>query len=371
MSDPTDTAGPPAATAGTNRHVPSRMIPPALLAELGSLDLVARSVVDGVLHGAHYTDRPGFSQEFAEYRDYVPGDDPRFVDWNAYARTDRPLLKLFEGETNTRLLVLLDASASMDAYGTTDSGTQGANGAPTKLRYAAYLAAALAFIAARQHDAVGLLVFDEHPRTYVPPRPGRGNLQAIYHRLDELKPQGGSDWREAFTQAASRFTKRGVIAAISDFYCDPADFGRSLRILGSRGHDLIVFHLLDEAERAPGVRGVPPFRRAFTPPNPPFGTALAPSPTAGRLRRLRDGLRRRKSDALAGGHATLRDAETGDVIEVDANDLRSRYPQRLAAHEQALRREAGAVGADYVRLNADEPLDRALAGYLRFRARRP
>ena len=332
MSEQTDAASPPTATAGTNRRVPSRMIPPALLAQLGSLELVARAVVDGVLHGAHYTDRPGFSQEFAEYRDYVPGDDPRFVDWNAYARTDRPLLKLFEGETNTRLLVLLDGSASMDAFGV--PGTRG-NGAPTKLRYAAYLAAALAFIAARQHDAAGLLVFDEHPRAYIPPRPGRGNLQAIYHRLDEVKPSGGSDWREAFTQAASRLAKRGVIAAISDFYCDPAEFGRSLRILGSRGHDLIVFHLLDDEERAPRVRGVPRFRRAL------------------------------------GGNATLRDVETGAIIEVDANDLRSRYPQRLAAHEQALRREAGAVGADYVRLNADEPLDRALAGYLRFRARRP
>ena len=323
MSDATAAASP--ATAGTNRRSPSRMIPPTVLAQLGSLELVARSVVDGVLHGAHYTDRPGFSQEFAEYRDYVPGDDPRFVDWNAYARTDRPLLKLFEGETNTRLLVLLDGSASMDAFGT----ARGGDGATTKLRYASYLAAALGLIAARQHDAVGLLVFDEQPRAYIPPRPGKGNLPAFYHRLDELQPEGGSDWREAFTHAASRFAKRGVIAAISDFYCDPADFGRSLRILGSRGHDLIVFHLLDEEERAPRSR------RAFR------------------------------------GNATLRDVETGDVIEVDANDLRSRYPQRLAAHEQALRREAGAVGADYVRLNADEPLDRALAGYLRFRARRP
>ena len=328
MSDQSAAAGPPTATAVAGRRVPSRMIPPALLAQLGSLELVARSVVDGVLHGAHYTDRPGFSQEFAEYRDYVPGDDPRFVDWNAYARTDRPLLKLFEGETNTRLLVLLDGSASMGSFGVPGNG-RGDDGAPTKLRYAAYLAAALAFIAARQHDAVGLLVFDERARAYIPPRPGQGNLQAIYHRLDELQPVGGSDWREAFTHAASRLAKRGVIAAISDFYCDPAAFGRALRILGSRGHDLIVFHLLDEAERSPRSR------RAF------------------------------------GGHATLRDVETGDVIEVDANDLQSRYPQRLAAHEQALRREAGAVGADYVRLNADEPLDRALAQYLRFRVRRP
>ncbi len=358
MSDATAT-GVATATSANAGPGTTRMIPPAVLAQLGSLELVARSVVDGVLHGAHYTDKPGFSQEFAEYRDYVPGDDPRFVDWNAYARTDRPLLKLFEGETNTRLMVLLDGSASMGAFGAPRTE------APTKLRYAAYLAAALALLAARQHDAVGLLVFDQHARAYVPPRAGRGNLHAIYHRLDELAPAGGSDWREAFTQAASRFRKRGVIAAISDFYCDPADFGRSLRILGARGHDLIVFHVLDEAERVPRSRRVP------APTSPPFGTASAPSPTAQRLRRLRDGLRGRISDELADGHATLRDVETGNVIEVDANDLASRYPQRLAAHEQALRREAGAVGADYVRLNADEPLDRALAGYLRFRARRP
>ena len=329
MSEPTPAASIRTSTTHHARRSPSRMIPPAVLAELGSLDLVARAVVDGVLHGAHNTDRPGFSQEFAEYRDYVPGDDPRFIDWNAFARTDRPLLKLFEGETNTRLLVLLDGSASMDAFGNRGAGTARGDGTPTKLRYAAYLAATLALIGARQHDAVGLLIFDEKTRAYVPPRPGTGNLQAIYHRLDDLQPEGGSDWLEAFTQAASRMAKRGIIAAISDFYCDPADFGQSLRILGSRGHDLVVFHLLDEAERAPRSR------RAF------------------------------------GGHTTLRDAETGDVIEVDANDLHARYPQRLAAHEQALRREAGAVRADYVRLDADEPLDRALARYLRFRARRP
>ncbi|MYD96759.1 MAG: DUF58 domain-containing protein [Gammaproteobacteria bacterium] len=306
------------------------MIPPALLARLASLELVARAVVDGALHGAHYTDRPGFSQEFAEYRDYMPGDDPRFVDWNAYARTDRTLLKLFEGETNTRLLVLLDTSASMDAFGRRGIlGRTGDGGgdAPSKLRYAAYLAAALTHIAGRQHDAAGLLTFDDAVRTYLPPR--LGQVQQIFHRLDELAPSGGSDWTGAFTHAASHMTKRGIIAAISDFYCEPADFGRALRILGSRGHDLIAFHVLDADERRPRARG-------------PLG-----------------------------GNVTLRDAESGQVIEVDATDLRARYPERLDEHEQALRREAGAAGAHYVRLNADEPLDRALIGYLRFRNRRP
>ena len=316
--------------ASARSGVPTRMIPPALLARLASLDLVARAVVDGALHGAHYTDRPGFSQEFAEYRDYMPGDDPRFIDWNAYARTDRTLLKLFEGETNTRLLVLLDTSASMDAFGrrgVLGQARDRSDEAPTKLRYAAYLAAALAHIAGRQHDAAGLLTFDDAVRTFLAPR--LGQAQQVFHRLDELTPSGGSDWTEAFSYAASRMTKRGIIAAISDFYCDPADFGRALRILGTRGHDHIAFHVLDAEERQPRARG-------------PLG-----------------------------GNVTLRDAESGQVIEVDAADLRTRYPERLDAHERALRREAGGAGAHYVRLNADEPLDRALLGYLRFRNRRP
>ena len=316
--------------ASARSGVPTRMIPPALLARLASLDLVARAVVDGALHGAHYTDRPGFSQEFAEYRDYMPGDDPRFIDWNAYARTDRTLLKLFEGETNTRLLVLLDTSASMDAFGrrgVLGQARDRSDEAPTKLRYAAYLAAALAHIAGRQHDAAGLLTFDDAVRTFLAPRLGQAHQ--VFHRLDELTPSGGSDWTEAFSYAASRMTKRGIIAAISDFYCDPADFGRALRILGTRGHDLIAFHVLDAEERQPRARG-------------PLG-----------------------------GNVTLRDAESGQVIEVDAADLRTRYPERLDAHERALRREAGGAGAHYVRLNADEPLDRALLGYLRFRNRRP
>ena len=305
------------------------MIPPTTLARLASLELVARTVVDGALHGTHRTDRPGFSQEFAEYRDYVPGDDPRFVDWNAYARTDRLLLKLFEGETNTRLLVLVDASASMDAFRPHRDSSRDAGERPTKLRYAAFLSASLAFIAARQHDAAGLMVFDESVRTYLPPRPGNANLHELFHRLDEMMPSGGSDWAEAFTFAASRLAKRGVIAAVSDFYCDPAVFGRALGILGARGHDLIVFHVLDTEERQPPTRGA-------------FGSSL-----------------------------TLRDVESGRVIEVDGNDLRTRYAQRLTEHQQALRREAGAVGAHYVPMNADEPLDRALMSYLHFRTRRP
>ena len=295
-------------------------IPPTLLKQLGNLDLIARTAVDGVLHGAHLTNRPGFSQEFAEYRDYVPGDDLRFVDWNAYARTDRLYLKRFEGETNTRVLVILDISASMGAAPEDAGGTD-----PSKLLYGTWLSAALIHIAVRQHDAAGLLTFNDRVSDYLAPRSGRAQQRTLFHHLDALSAGGGSDWHSAFAHAARRLSKRGVVAAISDFYCDPLDFGRALTMLGVRGHDLVVFHLLDRRERRP----------AF------------------------------------GRNVTLRDAETGAVLEVDAGDVRTGYPRRLAAHEAALRRQAGAAGAHYVRLNADEPLDRALIGYLRFRARHP
>ena len=316
-----------------------------MLKELGNLELVARTAVDGVLHGAHTTDRPGFSQEFAEYRDYVPGDDLRFVDWNAYARTDRLYLKRFEGETNTRLLVMLDVSASMDAADGEPSAGEREGRAPrmrepsageregraprkkgpSKLVYGTWLAAALMHIALRQHDAAGLLTFNDRVQDHLTPRAGQAHRRVLFHRLDALSASGGSDWASAFAHVARRLTKRGVVAAISDFYCEPAAFGRALTMLGARGHDLIVFHLLAGAERKPR------FRR----------------------------------------NVSLRDAETGSVIEVDVNDLRHRYPRRLADHEAALRGHAGAVGAHYVRMTADEPLDRALLGYLRFRARHP
>lgn len=296
-------------------------VPPAVLAGLGNLELVAKAAVEGMLHGAHRSTRPGFSQEFAEYRDYAPGDDLRYVDWNAYARTDRLYLKRFEGETNTRLLVLVDVSASMDV-----GEAQGQTGI-AKLRYAGWLAAALVYLAGRAHDAAGLLTFADDVREFLPPASGGTQQQALFHHLAAMTAAGGSDWERAFGFAARRVAKRGILAAISDFYCPPAAFGRALRTLGVRGHDVLVFHLRDPAEREPRLR--------------------------------------------AGRNTTLRDAESGAVMEVDAAEMRSGYPRRLQAHADALRRESAAAGADYVCMDTDAPLAPALAGYLRFRARRP
>src|SRR4029453_1507994 len=150
----------------------NRLLSPTTLAGLANLELVARTAVEGFLTGLHRSPHYGFSQEFKEYRAYVEGDDPRFVDWNVYARTERTYVRRFEGETNTRLMLLLDASASMGYTSTT----------VTKLQYAKFLAAALAYLAARQHDPVGLIVFDEEVRQFRPATRRAGRLPRMIDR---------------------------------------------------------------------------------------------------------------------------------------------------------------------------------------------
>ena len=145
----------------------SHLLPPATLASLANLELIARTAVQGFLMGLHRSPQFGFSQEFREYRAYTEGDDPRFVDWNVYARTDRTYIRRYEGETNTRLMILLDASASM--------GYASRAGEVSKLLYAKYVAAALAYLASRQHDPVGLIVFDEKLRQVRPATSRSGN----------------------------------------------------------------------------------------------------------------------------------------------------------------------------------------------------
>src|SRR5687767_5503278 len=157
--------------------IPQHLLKPETLAGLANLDLVARAVVNGFLTGMHRSPFFGFSQEFAEYRAYSEGDDPRFVDWNVYARTDRTYIRRYEGETNTRLMILLDASASMGF----------SSHAVGKLQYAKFIAASLAYLAARQHDPVGLLVFDEKVRQYRPANSRAGSMLGMIHAIDAVE----------------------------------------------------------------------------------------------------------------------------------------------------------------------------------------
>ncbi len=290
------------------------LLDPKVLGGLAHLELVARTVVEGLLSGLHRSLRPGFSVEFADYRAYEPGDDPRFIDWNAYARTDRLVLKRYQGETTTHLMIALDASASM---GTRSTGV-------SKLEYARFLAAALGYIALGQHDPVGWIVFDEKLREYRPPGSRRGQLRALCHALERTEPGSGTDVASGLEPFARRVNRRGLVALISDFFCEPEAMLRGVRPLAARGQELMLFHVLDPADRAPS---------------------------------LQDG-------------ALLVDAESGRELEVSAEFAQREYPQRIAAHIERVARAARELRADHVLIETSQPLDAALRAYLSIRRRK-
>ena len=290
-----------------------RLLQPEVLAGLANLELIARAAVEGSLIGLHRSPLFGFSQEFAEYRPYTEGDDPRFIDWNVYARSDRTYIKRFLGETNSHLMLLLDASASM-GYGTTPV---------TKLRYAQILAASLAYIASRQHDAVGMMVFDEEVRTYRPPS-GRNKLHGLLHTIDAITPSRRTDMDKPFSRFREHIAKRGMVAVISDFYCDPKALIEGVKPLAFQGQDVILFQVLDPRELHPDLNEA----------------------------------------------ALLEDMETGQTVEVSPTFMQKDYPERMQAHIQALKEAAAGIGADHVLLETTATLDVPLRNYLLFRQRR-
>ncbi|RLA28849.1 MAG: DUF58 domain-containing protein [Gammaproteobacteria bacterium] len=298
----------------TNRSTARDLLHPKVLAGLKNLDLVARSVVEGVMIGLHRSPTFGFSQEFAEYRAYNEGDDPRFIDWNVYARTERMYIKRFLGDTNSHLMILLDTSASM-----------GFGGPPvSKLRYGKFLAASLAFLAARQHDAVGCMIFDEEVRDYRAPSSRAGKLQGVLHCIDGAEATTGTKFDKPFQKFSEQISRRGLVAVISDFYCDTQTLLASVSPLAWQGQDVVLFQVLDQQEL-----------------NPEFDS-----------------------------NVLLEDLETGEAIEVAPQFMREAYPQRIRDHIDALQKAAMSIGADHVLVNTSDSLDQALRNYLLFRQRR-
>jgi uncharacterized protein (DUF58 family) len=288
-----------------------RLLPPATLASLANLELVARTAVEGFLTGLHRSPRFGFSQEFKEYRAYAEGDDPRFVDWNVYARTERTYIRRYEGETNTRLMLLVDASASM-GYSSHEV---------SKLQYAKFIAAAFAYLATRQHDPVGLIVFDEKLRQYRPPTSRAGSLHALLHALDEVTPGGGTDLAGCFSSFREHLTRRGLVVVISDLYCDPVAMTRAVQPLGYHGHDIMIVQVLDPRELKPDWNE----------------------------------------------SVVLKDVETQELVNVSPDYLEGKYRERMDAHLEALRVSATSVGAHQMLVTTTDPLDDALRRYLTFR----
>ncbi len=295
--------------ATTNRY-----LDPAILAGISGLDLVARTVVEGFIAGLHRSPDFGFSQEFAEYRAYTPGDDLRHVDWNVFARTEKAYLKRYRGETNTEITVLLDASASM-TFG---------SGPVSKFEYAKYLASALVYLAHLQRDSTGLIVFHDEVANFVPPSSRQGQLMRMLHAIDNAGTGKRTNFARPFFQLQRFLKRRGITILISDFLASIETVIRTIEPLRFKGNEVVLFHLLDPQELAPRI-------------DEPV---------------------------------LLVDMETDDAIEVSPDYTRREYGPRVRAHLDEMKSKAQAAGLGYFFLSTDRPLDAALREYFTIRQRR-
>jgi len=296
--------------------VTSPLLTPELAGQLGRLDLVARLVVEGFLLGLHKSPYHGFSAEFAEYRQYIPGEPVANMDWRAYAKSDRHYLKVFTEETNLRATILLDCSASMDFRGDPRR--------PSKKQYAAYLAAALSYLLLRQNDAVGLLTFDQAPLESVPARSLRRQLFQVLKVLDRLPAGTGTDLGTVLHQVAERVPRRGLVVLLSDLMDDPARILDGLKHFRHRGHEVIVFQILDPRELDLDFRGEVEF------------------------------------EALE---------EPGRRLRLEPAHMRDAYRERFDAWRSELRRDCRGQRVDLVEITTDTPFARGLGAYLRKRRR--
>jgi uncharacterized protein (DUF58 family) len=290
-----------------------QFLDPAVVARLGTLELKARTIVEGVLSGLHRSPFKGFSVEFAEYRQYIPGDDLATIDWKVYARTDRHYIKKFEEETNLGCHLILDVSASM---GYCSAGM-------SKLEYGQCLAASLAYLMNRQRDAVSLVAFDDRIVAMLPASARPGQLRAVLLTLDRLTLGRETNVERPLHHVADLIAKRGMVVLISDLLDDPDRVIRGLKHFQYRGNDVIVFHVLDPDE----VEF--PFER----------------PTR------------------------FEDLETGAEITAVPATVREHYLKAMTELIERYRRELGAAGIDYQLVTTAEPLEMALLAYLSTRAR--
>jgi len=285
------------------------------LASLEGLDLQARLVVEGYVAGMHPSPYHGFSVEFAEHREYVPGDDIRHVDWKVWSKTDKLYLKQYEEETNLLLYLLLDTSESM-AYA---SGNN-----VTKLRYAQFVAAALGYMVLQQQDSVGLALFDDMVRRYLKPAGQPSHLKELIYLMDTSPARQKSDMSVVFHDLAERFKKRGVVAIFSDLFDDVPNILAGLKHFRHRRHEVIVFHILDPAELEFPFRDTTLFK------------GLEGMP-----------------EVLTEPHA-----------------LRRAYQAEIRAYLAEIKKGCQMADIDYVPIRTDQELDLALSTYLASRAAR-
>ena len=286
-----------------------RFLEPRVLASINGLDLIAKTVVDGFVTGLHKSPDFGFSQEFAEYRAYEPGDDLRHIDWNLFARTDRMYLKRYRGETNSQLTILLDASNSM----------QYTSHEVSKMNYARYTAAALFYLAIKnQRDPAGLIVFDDEVREFIRPSTRAGQLPRLLAGLEQAEPRARTNFARPMKYFQELLRRRGIVIIISDFYEEPESIVKTIEPLRFHGSEVVLFHVLDPQEIEPKLKG--------------------PS--------------------------ILVDLETEQRMEVVPDYVKGEYRRKIDSHIEQMRSKTKSAGMDYHLLVTDRPLDAALSEYL-------
>ncbi len=290
-----------------------RFFDPSVIARISNLELRARHVVEGLMSGIHRSRAHGFSVEFEEHRPYSPGDEFRHIDWKAYGKFDRYLIKQFENETNLGAHLVVDASASMD-FG---------EGPLTKWEYAATLAAALGHLFLRQSDAVGLLLSKELEDRSVPPKAVRRHLTALLASLESEKPGGGTALARSLGDLAEGIKRRGMVAIFSDLLEEPEELARALRLIRLKGNDVIVFHILDREELEFPFEGL----------------------------------------------ARVEDVETDRNMTVECEVVRRPYLDLLGEFLESIQDHCRTEGIHYVLLSTHEPLDRALVRFLAWRSK--
>ncbi len=282
---------------------------PESLDQIKRLDLRARMVVRGFLQGLHANPNHGFSVQFSEHRRYAKGDDPKLIDWLVYAKTDKYYVKRFEAETNLTGYLIVDLSRSM---GFTESQRM------TKFEYSVCLAAALCYLMTMQQDPVGLITFAEKVHAALPARSRRGHFADVLAHLTQIRPDGSTDLPGCLTRVATMLRHHCLLMLFSDLLGDPADTLSALARLRHSGHDVIVFHVLDQAE----------------------------------------------VEFPYSGPIEFEDPESGELVTVDASGFRAEYLTALEAFQRVYREGCGKMQIDYVPLSTATPFDKALTEYL-------
>jgi uncharacterized protein (DUF58 family) len=294
---------------------PERYLRPEVIRQVARLDLRAKFIVEGFLAGLHASPFHGFSVEFSEHRKYVPGDDLKDLDWGVFAKTDKYYIKKFEAETNLTGYLVMDLSGSM-AYTYRQE--------LTKFEYAICLAAALGYLMVHQQDPVGLVTFDQYIRASLPPRSKRTQLGTILAVLANLKPAGQTDVARCLHQLAAMLHTRSLVMLFSDLLTDPAPVMQSLHHLRHRGNEIILFHILDEAEVHFPFEGIVEFA----------------------------------------------DVEEPNRLTVDAKGIREDYLSSLREFQDFYRTECARANIDYVAMDTSVSFDKALMEYLLQRQKR-